>query len=183
MKAQKPLIQQLTSKVVYKNPWITVKEDTVRWPSGKEGIYGYVEIPKTVGIVALDDEQNVFLCQQYRYIFQQFNWEIPRGFVNQGETTLEAAKRELQEEAGVTVQDMEPLGFMWQSVGLINEEAHLFLAHHIKAFQPKQVDSDEIKKVAKFPLEEVVEKIKANEITDGLTVGAVLKAYEFLKSR
>jgi hypothetical protein len=72
--------KKLSSKTVYRNPWITVREDQVITPGGHPGIYGVVETRVATGVVALTDDQHIFLVGQYRYPLDVYSWEIPEGF-------------------------------------------------------------------------------------------------------
>jgi 8-oxo-dGTP pyrophosphatase MutT (NUDIX family) len=172
--------KKLSSKVVYRNRFITVREDNVIKPDGSKGIYGYVEIPRTFGIVPIDNKLNIYLCKQFRYIFQDYSWEIPRGFVDKGEGVLQAAERELKEEAGLKAKKLIKLGSLRLSIGILNEEADVFLAENVLPIKDGEIDKDEIKEVKKFPFSVVLGWIKKSKIVDGLTVGAILKVKQYL---
>lgn len=162
----------LSSKTVYKNKFIKVVEDEVIRPDGTKGIYGYTKIPQTVGIVAVDNSNFIYLCKQSRYIFHEDSWEIPRGFVEKGENAKQAAIRELKEEAGLSTNNMLLVGSIRTSIGVLNEDAKIFLARDVisKRFTG---ESHEIEKVEKLRLEEVLKMIRENKIKDGLTIGAI----------
>lgn len=87
-------LKTLSSRIVYKNSVITVYEDKVVWPDGTTGIYAFSSVPRTVGIVPIDKNFSIYLCRQYRHIFKDYSWEIPRGMVEKNETTIQAAERE-----------------------------------------------------------------------------------------
>ncbi len=90
-----------SSKVVYQNPWIKVTEDQVIRPDGKPGIFGVVEQKHGVCVVPIDNVGNVYLIKEYKYAIGRISTEIVAGGVDQDETLLQAAKRELKEEAGI----------------------------------------------------------------------------------
>ena len=93
----------LGSRPVYENPWIKVREDQVLRPDGQPGIYGVVEFKnRAVGVLPVEDDGAVWLVGQYRYPLQAYSWEIPEGGSAAGETPEETARRELQEETGLT---------------------------------------------------------------------------------
>src|SRR3989338_10628558 len=173
----------LSSKVVYKNDFITVTEDKVIRPDGKKGIYGFVKIPRTIGIVALDNEKNIYLCRQYRYIFQDESWEIPRGFVDKNESPLKAAERELGEEAGLTAKKLTFISSLRLSIGIMDEECKVYLAQELSKIKDFSVQKEEIEKVRKISFQEVLSMIKKGIIVDGLTVGAVLMLKEYLNGK
>ena len=71
--------KRLSSREIYKNPWIRVREDQVITPHGKDGIYGVVEAKPAIGVVALTESLDTYLVGQYRYPLDQWSWEIPEG--------------------------------------------------------------------------------------------------------
>ena len=100
----------LGSKIVYKNPWITVREDKVIRPDGKEGIYGVVDTRIATAVVALTPEQEVYLIGQYRYSMNEYTWELIEGGSDPGEDPKNTAIRELREEAGLVAGEFIQLG-------------------------------------------------------------------------
>ena len=93
--------QTLSTRIVYENAWIRVREDQVIQPDGNPSIYGVIEFHGCVGVLPIDAEANVHLVGQFRYPLQQYSWEIPEGGCHPGEAPLEAAQRELCEELGL----------------------------------------------------------------------------------
>lgn len=170
----------LSSKIVYKNSFIKVQEDKVIRPNGKSGIYGFLKVPRTVGIVAVDEEKRVFLCKQYRYIFKEESLEIPRGFVDYGESPQQAATRELEEEAGVIAESMEQIGSLRLSIGLTDEEVKIFFAKVASTNSNNLSSNGEIDEVIRMLFHQAIKKIKSKSIIDGLTVSAILMAKELL---
>ncbi|HEX2173088.1 MAG TPA: NUDIX hydrolase, partial [Dehalococcoidia bacterium] len=134
--------RRLSSKVAYSNPWLTVREDQVIRPDGQPGIYGVIELKVGLGIVALDDADRVWLLGQYRYPIDADSWEIVNGTVEPGEEMIEAAKRELIEEAGLEAARWDYLGRFHPSCGMTNEEAHLYLARGltVKVAEPEETE-------------------------------------------
>ena len=85
--------QTLSTRIVYENAWIRVREDQVIQPDGNPSIYGVVEFHGCVGVLPIDANGNVHLVGQYRYPLQQYSWEIPEGGCHLDESPLEAAAR------------------------------------------------------------------------------------------
>jgi hypothetical protein len=96
----------LNSSLKYDNNWIKVTEYDVINPSGGKGIYGKVHFKNiAIGIVAIDENMNIYLVGQYRFTIDQYSWEIPEGGCIIGTDPLESAKRELLEETGLKAND------------------------------------------------------------------------------
>src|SRR5581483_8707675 len=93
----------IRSTVVYQSPWITLYDDEVTQPNGEPGKYSYVKGPPFVLTVAFDGERFI-LVEQYRYPLKQITVEVPGGGIDEGETPLNAAQREFEEETGFTAK-------------------------------------------------------------------------------
>ncbi len=167
--------QEKSRKEVYSNPWITVTHSEVVTPAGTDGIYGLVHFHNlAVGVVPIDDEGYTWLVRQSRYPLQEYTWEIPEGGSPEGEDPLETAKRELKEEVGLIATDWEPLLNMHLSNSVTNEEAIIYVARGISLGETELEDSEDITSV-RIPLSEAIQKVMAGEITDSLSVAALLK--------
>ena len=88
----------LSSRPVYSNRWLSLREDQVALPDGSTGIYGVVTCGDCVGVLPFIDPETVLLIKQYRYVAKRVTWEMPTGGVHPGESIEEAAQRELGEE-------------------------------------------------------------------------------------
>ena len=166
--------QRLSSREVYRNPWILVREDQVRQPDGQPGIYGVVEFKPGLGILALDEHDEVWLLGQYRYPVDAVSWEIVNGTVESGETPLEAAQRELAEEAGLAASEWIDLGRFYPSCGITNEIAQLYLATRLTK-QAREAEGTEEFVPKRVPWDECLAMIDRGEITDSYSIIALLK--------
>lgn len=165
----------LSSKEIYKNPWITVREDAVIRPDGNKGIYGVVSTRIATGIVALTPDKQIYLVGQYRYPTQRYSWEIIEGGSDHGETALAAAQRELQEEAGLIAGAWEPIGnVVHLSNCFSSEEAFFFLATDLTE-TGDEPDGTEVLEVVKVPLTQAMNMVLSGEITDAMSIIALLK--------
>jgi hypothetical protein len=98
----------LNRKEIYDNAWINVTQFDVINPAGGNGIYGKVHFKNwAIGILPLDDALNTYLVGQYRFVLNQYSWEIPEGGGPIGIDALESAKRELREETGAGCNRVE----------------------------------------------------------------------------
>jgi 8-oxo-dGTP pyrophosphatase MutT (NUDIX family) len=159
----------------YDNQWIKVTEYQVLNPSGGKGIYGKVHFKnKAIGIVALDDQLNTWLVGQYRYTLNDFSWEIPEGGGNMDEDPLEAAKRELKEETGLTAGKWTLLSRMHTSNSVTDEEGFIFLAEDLTQGTKQLEETEADMQLRKMPLKEAVSMVLRGEITDSLSMIALL---------
>lgn len=169
--------QRLGSKQVYANPWISVREDQVITPNGTPGIYGVVEANTATGVLAIDAIGRVVLVGQYRYPIERYSWEIVEGGAEGEEPPLDAIKRELREEAGYEASSWEQLG---SEIHLSNcytdEVGFLFVARGLREV-PRHLDPTEVIEVRTVTQSEALRMIDTGEITDGLTIIALLRAY------
>lgn len=119
--------KKLNSKIVYSNPWIKVREDQVLMPNGKESIYGYLEKKQGCFVIALDNEENIYLVKQYRYTLKKTILELPAGTA-EDEDMLERAKAELLEETGIEAKEWKRLGGFFVAPGHESTYINVFLA-------------------------------------------------------
>ena len=171
----------LTKNTVYENPWIAVSHREVINPSGGNGIYGVVHFKNlAIGIVPLDEALNTWLVGQYRYTIDQYTWEIPEGGCPLGALPLEAAKRELLEETGITAGSWEHILDFHTSNSVTDEAGMAYLARDL-SFGEAQPEETELLQVKKLPLREAVDMITRGEITDSLSIMALLRASMILR--
>lgn len=163
------------SNVVYENPWIKISHEDVITPKGTDGIYGVVHFKNiAIGIVPIDDEGNTWLVKQSRYTLNQYTWEIPEGGCPKNEEPINAAKRELEEEVGLKANDWRELMRMHLSNSVTDELCVVFVARDLFPGE-QQLEATEDIEVKKLPLTEAIDMVKRGEITDGITVAALLR--------
>ncbi|GAB4517770.1 MAG: NUDIX hydrolase [Anaerolineae bacterium] len=166
----------LSSRIVYSNPWTTIREDIAEMPNGKTTVYGVVQCGHCVGILPFIDDDHVVMVRQYRYVFgEDHRWEMPTGGVKPGESILGAAHRELREEIGYDAAELMPIHTYYTSKSIVEEVAHLFIGRGLtQAHEPP--DDTEFLEVEVFPFDQVLQWVLESEIRDGMTVIAVLLA-------
>ena len=158
---------------VYENPWISVREDDVVRPDGEPGIYGVVHYKNSaVGVLPVEDG-HVYLVGQYRYPLGEYSWEIPEGGCPEGEEPLQAAKRELKEETGLTAERWEELGEAHLSNSVADECAVWFLATGLVSGE-QEPDGTEVFEVQRVPLQEALGMALDGRMTDALSILAVM---------
>ncbi len=164
----------LSSEIKYQNPWIKVVENQVLNPNGNPGIYGVVHFVNTAIGIAPYEDGHIWLVGQFRYPLGQYSWEIPEGGGTPNESHLEAARRELKEETGLSAQKYEPLLQMHTSNAVCDEWGIVYLATGLTEGEADPEDTEELR-VKKMPLEAAFAEVEAGRITDSLTVAAIYK--------
>jgi len=167
--------RQLSSRPVYANRWMSVREDLVGLPDGRTTIYGVVSCGQCVGILPFTDPDTVLLVRQYRYVAGRPTWEMPTGGVHEGEALEGAAQRELAEETGYRARRLRHLSTYHTSKSVVDEVAHLFLADGLQPAKTAPDDTEFID-VRPFPFDTALSMVLEGEIVDGMTVIAVLLA-------
>ncbi|HVG33429.1 MAG TPA: NUDIX hydrolase [Pyrinomonadaceae bacterium] len=162
-----------STRGVYDNDWISVREDEVTRPDGESGIYGVVHYKNTaVGVLAVEDD-SVYLVGQYRYVLNQYSWEIPEGGCPEGEDILRAAQRELEEETGLRAAKWELMGRAHLSNSVSDELAVWFQATGLTQGEHHPEGTEQLN-VRRVPFKEVLRMALQGEITDGLSLLAIM---------
>jgi 8-oxo-dGTP pyrophosphatase MutT (NUDIX family) len=169
-----------SSEVKYENNWMRVREDQVIRPDGKDGIYGVVEMHTGVCVLAMDEEQNVYLTREYHYGAEKVTYEAVSGAVEEGETPLVAAKRELEEEAGLVAEEWTEMGFINPWTSTTSAISYMFLARKLKLGIVRR-EGTETMEIVKFPFSEVVQVAMENRIEESTSQLLVFRIKEKLK--
>ena len=171
----------LNQQEVYDNPWISVSHREVINPSGGEGVYGVVHFKNVaIGVVPLDADLYTWIVGQYRYPLNRYSWEIPEGGGPHGIELLDSAQRELLEETGLTAKTWIPLLDMHLSNSVSDEYAVAYIARDLLQGTAQPEETEELR-VRHLPFAVVVEMVLTGEITDALSVAAVLKTNEWIR--
>jgi ADP-ribose pyrophosphatase len=163
-----------SSSQKFKNDFFEVVEDKVITPDGKEGEYATVQLKPGVCILAIDDEKNVYLTEQFRYAIGGDSLEVIAGGMDEGDA-LENAKRETKEEMGIEAEEWLELGTVETDTSMIHSPAHFFVARKLKFKEPDR-EGVEVMKPVKMPFDEAVEKVLNGEIKHALSCVLILKA-------
>jgi 8-oxo-dGTP pyrophosphatase MutT (NUDIX family) len=163
-------------KLKYSNPWIDVVHHDVLIPGGNSGIYGMVHFKNiAIGIVAIDEEKNIYLVGQYRFPLKAYSWEIPEGGCLLGqEEPIDAAKRELEEEVGILAERWTQISMIHTSNSVCDEVGYIFLAEGLKQTTAKP-EATELLTTKKLPLHSAVEMVMNSEITDAISIAGILQ--------
>ncbi len=167
--------QTISTESIYENPWIALSEHKVLNPAGNVGIYGVVSFKNlAIGILPLDKDLNTWLVGQWRYPLNAYSWEIPEGGGPLGTDPLVSAQRELKEETGLIAKKYRILGKIHTSNSVCNESGVLYLAQDLEMTEAEPEESEDLK-VRKLPFVEAYKMVLNDEITDSLSMVAILK--------
>ena len=167
--------QTKSSELIYQNNWIALNVHQVINPAGKDGIYGVVSFKNTaVGVLPVTNDGFIWLVGQFRYALNQYSWEIPEGGCPKGETTLEAAKRELIEETGLVAEKYTLISRLHLSNSVSDEYGELFLAQGLTQHEACPEDTEDIS-IRKVPVQEAFAMVENGEITDSISIIALQK--------
>ena len=123
-----PTITTLSTREVYRNHWMRLREDKILRSNGKQGIYGVVD-KEDAAIILPVDQGKVWLVEQFRYTIQERALELPQGgWEMEVENPEELARGELKEELGLDAAEMTYLGWLWIAYGFTRQKHHVFLA-------------------------------------------------------
>jgi 8-oxo-dGTP pyrophosphatase MutT (NUDIX family) len=169
------MIEQVSSRVVYQNAWMTVREDEIIRADGSAGIYGVIDKPPSALVLPFEDD-GFWLVEQYRYTVGGRYWEFPQGTLPDradGDPD-EVARHELAQETGLRAGRVERLGRFFHAYGMSNQACNVFLATDLEqdpgAAAP---DPEEFDLVAKwFPRPEVESMLHDGRIVDLATIAA-----------
>ncbi|MFZ7087616.1 NUDIX domain-containing protein [Curtobacterium sp. RRHDQ10] len=165
------------SSTVYEGAVWDVRRDTVDY-NGRDMVREYVDHTGATAIYAEDDDGRVLVIQQYRHPIRTRDWELPAGLLDvPGEAPLEAAKRELAEEADLEASDWSPLVRFHTTPGGSNEMLHVFRARGLStvdAFDRTDEEADIVKRWV--PRSEIVDGVLAGRLSNSILALAALAA-------
>ena len=165
-------IQVTSSDIVYRGKWLAVRKDEIVKPDGVRGTYEVVERRDIVAVIP-KEQQFFYMVEQYRHAVQARSLEFPGGFIDESETPLQAAKRELQEEVGARAKHLTFLNTMWIVSGYSTQKVHIFLADSLTHTKQKLDVTESDLKVKKFTLKELEKMITTGIIKNGPTIAAL----------
>lgn len=170
--------RKISSREVFKGELLHVYSDQARLPNGASSTREWIKHPGASAVLPVFENGDVMLVRQFRYPLRQIFYEVPAGKLDPGETPLSTAKRELEEEAGISCEKIQHLGPFYPSIGYTDEVIHLYVAWDLKTFDQNS-DEDEFLLKARLQFREAFEMVHSGEISDGKTMVTVLKAWHW----
>ena len=170
----------ISSKELIRTPIFHVTMDHALDPSGFEIKRAIVQHGGSAVMMPVDDKKRILLVRQYRLPARKYLWELPAGRMDEGETPLQAAKRELAEETGYHAKKWEKLAVFYPSPGFLAEKMTIFLARDLTAGEQKPMEDERIE-VAWFKPKQIDKMIESYEIIDAKTQIGFLKWKRYWK--
>ena len=174
--------KQVETNTVYKGMIVNIRRDIAEIQSGKHVPREVVEHPGGVGIVPVTRDNKVLMVRQYRYPMEEELLEIPAGKLETGEDPLDCAIRELYEETGCIAGEIVDLGAIYPSPGFCKETLFLYLALDLQQGE-MHLDEDELLSLEPVSIDDLYDKIMANELPDAKSIIGVMKAKEYLANK
>lgn len=164
-----------TSHDLFENDYVKLVHHEVTRPSGNPGTYTVVRFKRVaVAIIPVDSEGHTWLVGQFRYTQNAYEWEVPEGGAEMGETPEDCAHRELREEAGLVASDLTPILEMQLSNCVTDEISRTFVATGLTPTASEPDDTEQLM-VHRLPLTEAFAMVLRGEIRDALSVASLLK--------
>lgn len=168
--------KMITTKQVYDGIVVKLFSDEVELDNGYKATREVIHHPGGVCVVALDEDENVFMVEQFRYPFAEVLTEVPAGKLEYGEQPELCGRRELKEEVGAEAESFEYLGCLYPTVAYDTEKIYMYLARGL-SFSEQDLDDGEFLDVKKMPLKQAFEMAMAGQLPDAKTQLAIIKAY------
>lgn len=169
------MFKQKSTTPIYKNPWLSLREDIIERPNGEEGLFGIIEKPNFAAVVAVQDG-HIYLVEQYRYAINLRSLELPMGtwpnHLEDTGSTEALALAELKEETGYHADHIEPLGFHYVDKATSTHGGHIFFASQLTFVGQALEDEEADLKVTILPISEFEAKIINGDVVDAATIAA-----------
>jgi ADP-ribose pyrophosphatase len=167
------------SQTVFRGKAFDVRQDELRMPEGKTARLDIVEHERSVSLVPVDGQGQVWFVRQYRHPAGRVLLELPAGVLNRGEDPEASAQRELREEIGMAAGNLQKLGEFYLAPGYSTELMFVYLATDLKA-DALPADEDEFISIEKIPVDQVFGLAEAGELEDAKSLAALLLARPYL---
>jgi 8-oxo-dGDP phosphatase len=166
-------IQRLGSREVYRNNWLSLREDDIRHPDGSAGIYSVIDKPAYALVIPCDGDR-FHLVEQFRYPLGMRRWEFPQGTAPGLEDLdpIELANRELREETGLLAASMELLGMLDVAPGMSSQRGRVFLATNLTEGQHDREREEQDMHSQWFSRAQLERMIRDGDITDAQSIAA-----------
>ncbi len=167
----------LSSTTLLERRWLTIREERIELPHGGQiDEFHVIEAPDWTAVLALTEDEDVVMVEQYRHGAGRTSCELPAGVIDPGESALEAARRELAEETGYVAKHWTPISVVFTEPSRHTNRAHFFFASGATRSMNTKFDPSENIRLRLMKTAELFRALDAGEVVHGLHVGAILKA-------
>jgi 8-oxo-dGTP pyrophosphatase MutT (NUDIX family) len=163
-----------SSRTVYENHWMRVREDETLLPDGRPGLYAVIEKPPGAAIVAIDGD-HVWMVQQWRHTVQGRFWEVVQGAWHEGAeaTPEDVARGELAEETGLRAGDMKHIARLYFAYGMSDQACDVWIATDFTQGEQALEETEQGLVVGRIPIADIHPMITRGDITDSTTIAAL----------
>ena len=169
-------VRTTSSREVYRNAWMSVREDEVLLPDGRPGLYGVVDKPDFALVVPREDDGDLWLVEQYRYPVRQRSWEFPQGSwppTSDGAGGAAGlARAELREETGLRAERLQHLGRLHEAPGFCSQRFDVWLATGLAAGPPEREATEQGMRTRRVTDAELRRMVRAGELVDAASIAA-----------
>lgn len=175
-------MKRLSEKEIFKTKVFTIKDIVLETTSGKKVTYQILEKKDTALIVPLLNNTTLLLTREYFYAIDRYQLSLPKGRIDEGESELQAANRELQEEIGFKSQNLVNLGELTMSPGYLTQKTHIFLARDLVRSKIPGDEEEEIE-VINYPFSDFEKLIDEGKLTEARVIAALYLARRYMDKR
>lgn len=168
-----------SSEEIYKGRQFSFYKERITLPHNVDAEMAFVRHPGSAVIVPLFEDQTIGVIRQYRYVINDYIYEIPAGTIDSGESPVQCAGRELEEETGYSASRLIPLGKTYLLPAYSDEISYLYLARDMTR-SVQNLDEDEIIEVHRFKIQDLLKMIDSGIVIDALSILAILRAIQYL---
>jgi ADP-ribose pyrophosphatase len=165
-------VKIISSKQIYKGKWLNLHSDKIIKPDGTHATHEVID--RDDGVLIIPKVEGKFLMvNMYRYPVNDYSLEFPMGFMDKQENPSQSAVRELREEAGLYMKNIEELGIIWAWSGLMNQKIHVFYSENFIKEKQKLDETESDLTVHFLDYKEILSAIKKCEIKNSATLAAL----------
>ena len=170
-----------SSEEIYKGRQFSFYKERITLPHNVDAEMAFVRHPGSAVIVPLFEDQTIGVIRQYRYVVNEYIYEIPAGTLDEGESPAQCARRELEEETGYAASEFIALGKTYLLPAYSDEISYIYLARKMTR-TGQNLDADEIIAVHRHSIPDILEMIETGVIIDALSILAIVRAVQHLES-
>ncbi len=168
------LPKAIKSKSIYKNNYLEILVDTLKLDN-KQWEHVHFVKPNENGVAVIPHKNDkIFLLKQYRHPIKEYLWQIPMGQIEKGQSPEEAAKAELQEEAGFAAKSFEKIGIISAEPGMSSQKEIIYVAKGLSKVSTKRHYNEIVIKARWFDMSQIDKMIKTSQIICGFTLSSIL---------